>query len=180
VKKVLITGIAGGLGRLLARRLLADCAVCGVDTAPWDHRPPEVPVYRADLRKREFEDVVRTERPTSVVHLGFVRVVSVARGGDPTSVEIPQGFPVAGADLLVVEDILDTGKTLAALRHRLEALGPSRLRIAVLLDKPSRRSHQVDVDFSGFTVEDRCVVGYGLDWKGLHRNLPYISFVDTN
>jgi len=114
------------------------------------------------------------------VHLGFVRVVSVARGGDPASVEIPQGFPVTGADLLVVEDILDTGKTLAALRHRLEALGPSRLRIAVLLDKPSRRSHQVDVDFTGFTVEDRWVVGYGLDWKGLHRNLPYISFVDTN
>ena len=114
------------------------------------------------------------------VHLGFVRVVSVARGGDPTGVEIPAGFPVPGADLLVVEDILDTGKTLAALRHRLEALGPSRLRIAVLLDKPSRRSEEVHVDFTGFTVEDRWVVGYGLDWEGLHRNLPYISCVDNN
>ena len=123
-------------------------------------------------------DLVR--RLPAPVHLAFVRVASVDRGGVPSAVEIPEGFPVAGADLLVIEDILDTGKTLAALRRRLEALAPSRLRIAVLLDKPSRRSEQVEVDFTGFTVEDRWVVGYGLDWKGLHRNLPYISFVDNS
>ena len=69
---------------------------------------------------------------------------------------------------------------MAALRHRLEALEPARLRIAVLLDKPSRRSEQVRVEFTGFTVEDRWVVGYGLDWSGLYRNLPYISFVDNS
>lgn len=114
------------------------------------------------------------------VHLGFVRVVSVDRGGDPSGVEIPEGFPVSGADLLVVEDILDTGKTLAALRQRLETLHPARLRIAVLLDKPARRSEQVTVDFTGFAVEDRWVVGYGLDWNGFYRNLPYISFVDNS
>jgi len=114
------------------------------------------------------------------VHLGFVRVLSVARGGDTSDVEIPLEFPVSGADLLVVEDILDTGTTLAALRRRLEALEPARLRIAVLLDKPARRSEQVEVDFSGFTVDDRWVVGYGLDWEGLYRNLPYISFVDIS
>jgi hypoxanthine phosphoribosyltransferase len=112
------------------------------------------------------------------VYLGFVRIVSVDRGGDPAGVEIPADFPVGGADLLVVEDILDTGKTLAALRGRLETLKPTRLRIAVLLDKPARRSQEVHVDFTGFSVEDRWVVGYGLDWKGIYRNLPHISFVE--
>ena len=114
------------------------------------------------------------------VKLGFVRVVSVDRGGDPSRVELPADFIVAGADLLVVEDILDTGKTLAALRQRLEALEPARLRVAVLLDKPSRRSERVSVAFTGFAVEDRWVVGYGLDWKGFYRNLPHISFVDNS
>ena len=73
MEKVLIAGISGAVGRLLARRLLADVEVCGADPASWDSRPPRIPHYRVDLRKREFEDVFRTERPTAVVHLGFVR-----------------------------------------------------------------------------------------------------------
>jgi len=73
MEKVLITGIAGGVGRLLARRLVAETEVCGVDRAPWDARPDKIAMYRVDLRKREFEDVIRTERPTALVHLGFVR-----------------------------------------------------------------------------------------------------------
>jgi len=114
------------------------------------------------------------------VHLGFVRVTSVDRGGDPSEVEIPCDLPIAGADLLVVEDILDTGKTLAALRQKLDGLKPARVRVAVLLDKPARRSEQVGVDFVGFSVENHWVVGYGLDWRGLYRNLPYISFMDNS
>ena len=73
MEKVLITGITGGLGRLLARRLLGDFEVCGVDTAPWAGRPREVAVHQVDLRKRKLEDVFRTELPTAVVHMGFVR-----------------------------------------------------------------------------------------------------------
>ncbi len=73
MEKVLIAGISGGVGRLLARRLLADGDVCGADSASWESRPAQIPHYRVDLRKREFEDVIRTERPTAVVHLGFVR-----------------------------------------------------------------------------------------------------------
>jgi len=73
MEKVLITGIAGGLGRLLARRLLENYEVCGVDRVPWEGRPRAVSVHVVDLRKRGFEDVVRSELPTAVVHMGFVR-----------------------------------------------------------------------------------------------------------
>jgi len=73
MEKILITGVAGGIGRLLARRLLENFEVCGVDRVPWEARPRAVPVHVVDLRKRGFEDVIRTELPTALVHMGFVR-----------------------------------------------------------------------------------------------------------
>ena len=123
-------------------------------------------------------DLVR--RLPMPVRLAFVPVVSIRRGGDPSSIVLPEDFPIDGADLLVVEDILDTGRTLQALNETLQALEPARLRLAVLLDKPSQRVSQVKPDYFGFTVEDRWVVGYGLDSDGLYRNLPYISCVEDS
>jgi UDP-glucose 4-epimerase len=73
VEKILITGVASGLGRLLARRLLENFEVCGVDRVPWEGRPQNVAVHVVDLRKRGFEDVIRSELPSAVVHMGFVR-----------------------------------------------------------------------------------------------------------
>ena len=73
MQKVLITGIAGGLGRLVARRLRSSCEVVGADRDQWTARLPELPFYQIDLRARGFEEVFRAERPDSVVHLGFVR-----------------------------------------------------------------------------------------------------------
>src|SRR5690606_19968861 len=73
MEKVLVTGISGGQGRLLARRLLDTWEVTGVDRVPWEGRPKGVTVHVVDLRKRKFEDVIRTEQPTAVVHMGFVR-----------------------------------------------------------------------------------------------------------
>jgi UDP-glucose 4-epimerase len=73
MEKVLITGISGGQGRLLTRRLLENCEVCGVDWDPWKGHPQGVHVHRVDLRKKKFEDVVRTETPDAVVHMGFIR-----------------------------------------------------------------------------------------------------------
>ncbi len=73
MEKVLITGISGGQGRLLTRRLLESYEVCGVDRVAWEGAPPEVRVHQVDLRKKKFEDVVRTEAPTAVVHMGFIR-----------------------------------------------------------------------------------------------------------
>jgi hypoxanthine phosphoribosyltransferase len=121
-------------------------------------------------------DLVR--RLPMPVRLGFTPLRSVDRGGDPRNVVLPRDLPVAGADLLVVEDILDTGRTLSRLVARLAELEPARLRLAVLLDKPARREAAVRVDYTGFVVADRWVVGYGLDFEGLYRNLPYISHVE--
>ncbi|UCE86371.1 MAG: SDR family oxidoreductase [Deltaproteobacteria bacterium] len=73
MEKVLITGISGAQGRLLARRLAAKCAVLGADRHPWPMHPPGVEVHPVDLRKKRFENLLRTERPDAVVHLGFIR-----------------------------------------------------------------------------------------------------------
>jgi len=82
---------------------------------------------------------------------------------------------ILGKDVVLVEDIVDSGHTLAFLRETLMKRGPRTLRIATLLDKPSRRERDVPLDYVGFTVPDRFVVGYGLDYAGRHRHLPYIA-----
>ncbi len=107
--------------------------------------------------------------------IALAPVRSVDRGGDPRSLVLPGEFPVEGSDLLVVEDILDSGRTLAALRAHLAGLGPSRIRFAVLLDKSARRAVPFRPDYVGFRVPDVWVVGYGLDSGGLYRNLPYLT-----
>jgi hypoxanthine phosphoribosyltransferase len=82
-----------------------------------------------------------------------------------------------GKDVLVVEDIVDTGLTLTYLQDILRARGPRMLRTACLLSKPSRRQTNVKVEYIGFTIEDRFVVGYGLDYAERYRHLPYIAVV---
>jgi hypoxanthine phosphoribosyltransferase len=121
-------------------------------------------------------DLVR--RLPMPIHLALVPVVSIERGGDPRRLALPEGFPIRGRDVLLLEDILDTGRTLAALKSHLAELRPARLRIAVLLDKPARRGVPLVADYVGFQVPDRWIVGYGLDVDGLYRNLPYITFVE--
>lgn len=80
--------------------------------------------------------------------------------------------------VLLVEDIVDTGRTLAYLLKLLEQRSPATLKTCTLLDKPSRREVDVAPDYVGFEVPDRFVVGYGLDHAGLYRNLPYIAALD--
>ena len=82
---------------------------------------------------------------------------------------------IEGHHVLVVEDIVDTGLTLAYIREMLAVRRPKSLRVATLLDKPERRRVEVDVDFTAFTIPDRFVVGYGLDFDQRYRNLPYIA-----
>ena len=83
-----------------------------------------------------------------------------------------------GRDVVIVEDIVDTGLTLAYMQQILRARSPRHLRTACLLSKPSRRKVDVKVDYIGFEIEDRFVVGYGLDYAERHRNLPYIAVID--
>ena len=86
------------------------------------------------------------------------------------------GLPdVADRNILLLDDILDSGRTLAAIREKLKAANPRSIRICVLLSKKKERSRQVDADYVGFEVEDEFVVGYGLDFMEQYRNLPYIG-----
>jgi hypoxanthine phosphoribosyltransferase len=80
--------------------------------------------------------------------------------------------------VIIVEDIVDTGLTLSYLQEILHARSPRTLRTACLLSKPSRRAVEVKVDYIGFTIEDRFVVGYGLDYAEQYRNLPYLATLD--
>jgi len=82
---------------------------------------------------------------------------------------------VAGRDVLVVDDILDTGRTLKAVRSRLEKIKVGSLRTCVLLDKPSRRTEPIEADYVGFVIPDLFVVGYGLDYAERYRNLPFVA-----
>jgi len=85
-------------------------------------------------------------------------------------------FPdVASGDVLIVDDILDTGHTLAAIRERLQPAKPRSVRVCVLLSKRKQHARKIDPDYIGFEIEDEFVVGYGLDFMERYRNLPYIG-----
>ena len=93
-------------------------------------------------------------------------VVKIAKDLDET---------LEGKDVLIVEDIIDSGRTLSYLIEILKKRGPKSLRLCTLLDKPERRVKDVKVDYVGFNIPDEFVVGYGLDYAQLYRNLPYIG-----
>ncbi len=83
--------------------------------------------------------------------------------------------PIEGRNVIVIEDIIDSGRTLAYLLDNLSGRAPKTLRLAALLDKPDRRVTDVGVDYTGFVIPDEFVVGFGLDYDQRYRNLPYIG-----
>jgi hypoxanthine phosphoribosyltransferase len=114
------------------------------------------------------------------VSLDFMAVSSYAKG-TTTSGEVrlmkDLDTTLEGRNVVIVEDIVDTGLTLMYLQEILRARGPKTLRTACLLSKPSRRLVDVKVEYIGFTIGDRFVVGYGLDYAEQYRNLPHIAVV---
>ena len=118
------------------------------------------------------------------MEVGFVESVASRRSDSlteilfSTSLRFTSSFRIEGMHLLLVEDILDTGVTLAYLCEQIQLHGPRSLRVCTLLDKPHRRKVDFSPDFVGFKVPDRHVVGYGLDYLGKYRNLPYLTYVD--
>jgi hypoxanthine phosphoribosyltransferase len=115
------------------------------------------------------------------VSLDFMATSSYAKG-TTTSGEVKLvkdlDLTLDGRNVIIVEDIVDSGLTLHYLHEILRARNPRTLRTACLLSKPSRRRVQVPVEYIGFTIEDRFVVGYGLDYEEHYRNLPYIGVVE--
>ncbi len=115
------------------------------------------------------------------LRIDFLGVRSYGQGTETTGVvQITQDLvrPIEREDVLLIEDIVDTGLTMAHLVELLWTRGPASVRICALLHKPARARVAVAIDYLGFTIEDRFVVGYGLDLDDRYRNLPYVGVVD--
>lgn len=121
------------------------------------------------------------KRITVPVSIDFMSVSSY--GGETSSsgiVKIVKDLdePLEGKDVIIVEDIVDSGRTLSYLMDMLKDRGPASLHLCTLLDKPDRRVVDVKVDYTGYQIPDKFVVGYGLDYDQKYRNLPYIGVVE--
>ena len=114
------------------------------------------------------------------VNIDFMSVSSYGNGTESSgTVRILKDLDVdiAGKNVLIVEDIIDSGLTLSNLVKELEIRNPKSLKLCPLLDKPKRRTSNIPVDYDGFVIEDKFIVGYGIDWAEKYRNLPYIGSV---
>ena len=121
------------------------------------------------------------KRITVPVSIDFMSVSSYGGGTSSSGVvRIVKDLdePLEGRDVIVVEDIVDSGRTLSYLMAMLKERGPRSLRLCTLLDKPDRRVVDVKVDYTGYQIPDKFVVGYGLDYDQKYRNLPYIGVVE--
>ena len=137
------------------REVLAICVLKGAS------------VFMADLVRHikvplKFDFIAVSSYGDSTFSLGAVKILK----------DIDQD--IAGKDVLLVEDIIDTGYTLSYLKRIFQARNPNSLKVCTLLSKPSRRKINVEVDYCGFEIPDKFVVGYGLDFRGYYRNYPYI------
>src|SRR5438445_997443 len=124
-------------------------------------------VFAADLLRSlsipaELEFVRASSYPTGTSSNGRLRLAHMVEG------------PLVSRHVLLVEDIIDSGVTVNAVAKRIRKLGASSVRLAALLDRPARRQVEVKIDFTGFVIPDRFVIGYGLDYAGLYRELPHI------
>ena len=112
----------------------------------------------------------------------FIALSSYGRGRESSGrIKVVQGLrsPIKGRDVVVIEDIVDTGFTIAFLLDYLRKKKPASLKLCALTDKPSRRRVPVTIDYLGFTVPNKFIVGYGIDWDEKFRYLPDICFVEV-
>ena len=117
------------------------------------------------------------------LEVDFIRVSSYRSGKESSGeIEVVHDFttPIAGRDILVIEDIVDTGLSLSFLLDHLRRQKPASLRLCALLDKPSRRKTPVHIDYPGFTIPDKFIVGYGLDFNERYRYLPDICYLEED
>lgn len=123
--------------------------------------------------------IKKIERP---VRLEFIQLSSYGDGTKSSGnvkLEMDLSGSIAGKNVLIVEDIVDTGLTISTLMKTLKLRSPKTIKLASLLYKPSRNTHPVDIDYLGFEVEDKFVIGFGLDYAGRYRELPYIGVINA-
>ncbi len=166
-------------------------------------QPIDVLIGEADLRARVAEMGAAITRDYAGKHLAvigvlkgsfifladLVRAIDLPLAVDFIGISSYQGTrstgvvqitsdlsrPIEGKDVLLVEDIVDTGLTMKYLLENLGTRRPASLRIAALLEKPARAQLKIDIDYRGFVIGDEFAVGYGLDWDGELRNLPFVG-----
>lgn len=133
------------------------------------------------LKGSVFYTTELAKRLTIPTTMDFMKVSSYGSGTVSSGkIEIKKDLDdsIEGLDVIVVEDIVDSGHTLSQLIPELKKRNPRSLAVTTLLDKPSRREVEVDVDYIGFEIEDKFVVGYGLDYDQSYRDLPFIGVVE--
>ena len=125
-------------------------------------------IFMADLTRSINLDVT----------VDFMSVSSYGAGtvsSGPVEIKKDLSASIEDKDLIIVEDILDSGNTLYYLMNVLRARKPASVRVCTLMDKPERRTKPIKADYVGFTIPDAFIVGYGLDWADKYRNLPYVG-----
>jgi hypoxanthine phosphoribosyltransferase len=144
--------------------------------------PPDEELHLVAVLKGAFmflSDLVRAiDRPVSLDFMAVSSYGKATTSSGEVRVLKDVDSRLEGRNVIIVEDIVDTGLTLAYLQEILHARSPKTLATACLLSKPSRRLVNVKVEYVGFTIEDRFVVGYGLDYAEKYRNLPYLAALD--
>ena len=128
-----------------------------------------------------FVDLLRAMK--TPVSMEFMKVSSYGSGTTSSgslSVTLDILSDIEGKDLLVVEDIIDSGNTMSVLMKMLEQRKPASIRMVTLLDKPSRRTADITPDFTCFEIEDEFVIGYGLDYAERYRDLPYVGILSRS
>lgn len=135
------------------------------------------------LKGSVFFTVDLAKRINGDVKLEFIRVSSYNEGTESSGeikMKLDLKDSIQGKDVIVIEDIIDTGRTLSYLIKYLKMKNPNSLKLCALLDKPERRvKKDVKVDYTGFQIPDEFVVGYGLDVAEKYRNLPYIGYIES-
>lgn len=132
------------------------------------------------LKGSTFFTVDLAKRINNDVKIEFIQVSSYGAstvGSENIELKLDLKESIEGKDVIIVEDIIDTGRTLSYLIEHLKGRNPNSLKLCTLLDKPERRIFDVKVDYTGFEIPDKFVIGYGLDYDELYRNLPYIGYI---
>jgi len=149
-----------------------------------DHAPdPDRPLVLLGVLKGSFiflADLARAiDRPLRVEFLGVQSYGNETKSSGAVQITLDVSTPVDGSDVIIVEDIVDTGLTAHFLMQQLAARRARSVRLCSLLHKPAGTQREVHIDYLGFTIENKFVVGYGLDWAQKYRNLPDICVIES-
>lgn len=137
-------------------------------------------VFLCILKGSIFFTVELAKRIKNNVQFEFIEVSSYENNESTGKIKLNKDITqsIKGKDVIIIEDIIDTGRTLSFLKEYLLQKNPNTLKICTLLDKPSRRIVHIDVDYIGFEIENKFVIGYGLDDEQNHRNLNYVGYIE--